>query len=224
MFIWPAFALFMFLMVTTTPWPLVSDWSKLYMVLKGIISPHQNGKCRLPLIFSAKFMFSWTSALTTIFSSGRQLPVAISCSYAPESLRYSTRSALTPHATSTWWRHFSSVHGRSALLDGAHHETVENWPTTPGSDPLYTHTHHSVYPACAMKSNLALQRSRPNMSEEWPLFLLENNQALTKQQLVTFVSHLLRLIGVDSTAYGTHSFRIGGATSASLAGLADYEI
>ena len=94
----------------------------------------------------------------------------------------------------------------------------------PGSDPLYTHTHHSVCPAYAMKSNLALQRSRPNMSEEWPLFLLENNQALTKQQLVTFVSHLLRLIGVDSTAYGTHSFRIGGATSASLAGLADYEI
>ena len=75
-----------------------------------------------------------------------------------------------------------------------------------------------------MKSNLALQRSRPNMSEESPLFLLENNQALTKQQLVTLVSHLLRLIGVDPTAYGTHSFRIGGATSASLAGLADYEI
>ena len=72
-----------------------------------------------------------------------------------------------------------------------------------------------------MKSNLALQRSRPNMSEESPLFLLENNQAPTKQQLVTFVSHLLRLIGVDPTAYGTHSFWIGGATSASLAGLAD---
>ena len=75
-----------------------------------------------------------------------------------------------------------------------------------------------------MKSNLALKRSRPNMSEESLLFLLEKNQALTKRQLVTFVSHLLRLIGVDPTAYGTRSFRIGGATSASLAGLADYEI
>ena len=62
------------------------------------------------------------------------------------------------------------------------------------------------------------------MSEESPLFLLENNQSMTKQQLVTFVSHLLRLIGVDPTAFCTHSFRIGGATSASLAGLADYEI
>ena len=66
------------------------------------------------------------------------------------------------------------------------------------------------------------------MSEESLLFLLENNQALTKQQLVpfrvTFVSHLLRLNGVDPTAYSGHSFRIGGATSTSLAGLADYEI
>ena len=62
------------------------------------------------------------------------------------------------------------------------------------------------------------------MSEESPLFLLENNQALTKQQLVTFVSHLLRLIGVDTTAYSRHGFPIGGATSTSLAGLADYEI
>ena len=82
------------------PWLLVPDWSKLCAVLKGIISPHENGKCRLPLIFSAKFMSSWTSAPTTILSTGRQLPVAISCYYAPESLRYATRSALTSHAIS----------------------------------------------------------------------------------------------------------------------------
>ena len=75
-----------------------------------------------------------------------------------------------------------------------------------------------------MKSKLPLQRSRPNMSEESPPFLLENNQALTKEQLVTFVSNLLRLIGVDPAAYSGHSCRIGGSTSASLAGLADYEI
>ena len=62
------------------------------------------------------------------------------------------------------------------------------------------------------------------MSGESPLFLLENNQALTNQKLVTFVSHLLGLIVVDPTAYAGRSFRIGGATSASLAGLADYEV
>ena len=45
------------------------------------------------------------------------------------------------------------------------------------------------------------------MSEELLLFLLESNQALTRQQLVTFVSHLLRLIGVDPAAYSGHSFQ-----------------
>jgi len=59
------------------------------------------------------------------------------------------------------------------------------------------------------------------MSKDSPLFLLENNQALTRPHQVNFVSHLLRLIGVDPTAYSGHSFRIGGATSASLADVAD---
>ena len=62
------------------------------------------------------------------------------------------------------------------------------------------------------------------MSKDSPLFLLENNQALTRPHQVNFVSHLLRLIGVDPTAYSGHSFRIGGATSASLADVADQEI
>ena len=67
MFTWTAFTLFMFLMVTTTPWLLVS--SKLGAVLIGIILPHQNRKCQLPLIFSAKFIPSWTSTVTTILST-----------------------------------------------------------------------------------------------------------------------------------------------------------
>ena len=87
-----------------------------------------------------------------------------------------------------------------------------------------SHTNHVVCPACAMKSNVALQQSRPQKPKDSPLFLLEHQQVLTRQHLVTFVSHLLRLVGIDPTAYSGHSFRIGGATSASLAGLKDYEI
>ena len=87
-----------------------------------------------------------------------------------------------------------------------------------------SHTNHVVCPACAMKSNAALQQSRPRTPKDSPLFLLEHQQVLTRQHLVTFVSHLLRLVGIDPTAYSGHSFRIGGATSASLAGLKDYEI
>ena len=79
-----------------------------------------------------------------------------------------------------------------------------------------SHTNHAICPACAMKSNLALQQCRPNTTKDSPLFLLENQQALTRQHLVTFVSHLLRLVGVDPSAYS--------GTSTSLAGLTDYEI
>ena len=49
-------------------------------------------------------------------------------------------------------------------------------------------TKHAVCPACAMKSNLALQQCRPNASKDSPLFLMENCQVLTQLCLVTFVS------------------------------------
>ena len=91
-----------------------------------------------------------------------------------------------------------------------------------------SHTNHSVCPACKMKSNLDLQRNRPKMSEELLLFQSENNLALTRQELVTFVS-LAPITSCDSLVlilqlYSGHSFRIGGATSASFTGLPNYEI
>ena len=54
-----------------------------------------------------------------------------------------------------------------------------------------SHTNHSVCPACAMESNLVLQRSRPTVTKDSPLSLLESHQALTRHNLVTFVSDLL---------------------------------
>ena len=88
---------------------------------------------------------------------------------------------------------------------------------------LYTgHSGHAVCAVCAMKKNLAV-RGRP-VSSTTPLFQLADSSPVTKAGLVTFVSHLLRLIGIDPSQYSGHSFRIGGATSASLAGLSDYEI
>ena len=88
---------------------------------------------------------------------------------------------------------------------------------------LYTgHSGHRVCAVCAMKKNLAI-RGRP-VSSAAPLFQLADSSPVTKAGLLTFVSHLLRLIGIDPSQYSGHSFRIGGATSASLAGLSDYEI
>ena len=91
---------------------------------------------------------------------------------------------------------------------------------------LYTaHSGHPVCAVCAMKMNLAIQRRRgPVDPSTTPRFQLSDNSPVTKAGRVSFVSQLLPLIGIDPSQYSGHSFRIGGATSASHAGLSDYEI
>ena len=127
--------------------------------------------------------------------------------------RHLTLNDVTPHQSPNG-QHYWTVRIKQSKTDQRHQ----------GVTLYMSHTNHAVCPTCAMKSNLALQQCRPNTTKDSPLLLLENQQVLTRQHLVTFVSHLQRLVGVNPSAYGGHSFRIGGATSASLAGLTDYEI
>lgn len=89
---------------------------------------------------------------------------------------------------------------------------------------LYTaHSDHPVCAVCAVKAKLAIHRPcDPTDPSTTPLFQLSDNSPVTKTGLVSYVSQLLRLIGIDPSQYSGHSFRIGGATSASLAGLSDY--
>jgi hypothetical protein len=63
-----------------------------------------------------------------------------------------------------------------------------------------------------------------NHSLEAPLFLFNNGAILTRE---TFIKHTrlhLTLIGIDPARYSGHSYRTGGATTAALAGLHDWEI
>lgn len=90
---------------------------------------------------------------------------------------------------------------------------------------LYTgHANHKVCAVCAMKSNLRQQRTVPATNNNTPLFRLSTGCALTRQNLKTFLTTILRLLNIPSDQYSTHSFRIGGATSAAIAGLKDFEI
>ena len=160
MFTWTVFTLFMFLMVTTTPWLLVSNWSKLCAVFIGIILPHQNKKCQLPLIFSAKFIPSWTSTLTTILST-------ITCDHflllRAGEFMLCNKEHFDPSCNLALGDFTSHQSPRqSALLDGTH-KTVEYWPTTPGGDSLcLTHTIQYAQPA------------------QWNLTLLFNSAALMR--------------------------------------------
>ena len=83
------------------------------------------------------------------------------------------------------------------------------------------HAHHTV---CAVCANLQIQHARPHSTPCDPLFRLSSGLPLARRDLTTFLSSLLQLVGLDPQHYSGHSFRIGGATSATIAGLNDYEI
>ena len=59
---------------------------------------------------------------------------------------------------------------------------------------------------------------------EAPLFVLADNRLLTRTAFVTMLCVELGKLGLDSTLYAGHSFRIGAATTAEAAGLLDWLI
>ncbi|CAH3182762.1 unnamed protein product, partial [Porites evermanni] len=88
---------------------------------------------------------------------------------------------------------------------------------------LYTaHSRRSVCAGWAMQKNLALQH-RFGMFDK-ATDALSDQRPVSKISLVSFISHLPRLVSIDPSHHSGHSFRIEGATSASIAGLTDYEI
>lgn len=56
------------------------------------------------------------------------------------------------------------------------------------------------------------------------LFVFKNSVPLSRKLFVNHVKMYLALSGIDPEHYSGHSFRIGGATTAAAAGLADWEI
>ena len=78
---------------------------------------------------------------------------------------------------------------------------------------------YSICPIKAILPYLALRGSRPG-----PLFITHNNSPLTKQFFSTSLSAILTAAGLDHHRYNTHSFRIGAATSAELAGVLELDI
>jgi len=90
---------------------------------------------------------------------------------------------------------------------------------------LYTgYSKHSVCAICAMKANLRIQNQLKSVNQLGHLFCLSSGSAITRHELQNVLASILRLLGLTPDLYSTHSFRIGGATSAAIAGLNDYEI
>ena len=57
-----------------------------------------------------------------------------------------------------------------------------------------------------------------------PLFQFSDGRHLTRSSLTNNLRALLKVCGLDSTCYASHSFRIGAATTAGAAGLPDWLI
>jgi hypothetical protein len=82
-----------------------------------------------------------------------------------------------------------------------------------------TGTH--VCAVCAMVDYLAIAHTREHNK---PVFMWNNGRYLTRAAFVKETKRLLILIGLDCSQYSGHSYRIGAATSAALAGVSPYEI
>lgn len=74
-------------------------------------------------------------------------------------------------------------------------------------------------PVAAVLSYMALRGPR-----EGPFFLAADGSPLTKSVFVAALRELLRSCGLDPSSYSGHSFRIGAATTAALAGVEDSTI
>lgn len=74
-------------------------------------------------------------------------------------------------------------------------------------------------PVSALLAYLAIRPPTPG-----PLFLLQSGNPLSRQALITAIRNALSSAGLDVSLFNGHSFRIGAATSAALAGVPDSTI
>jgi hypothetical protein len=80
-------------------------------------------------------------------------------------------------------------------------------------------TNATLCPVAAILAYYAIRPAVPG-----PFFIYKDGSLLTRDRLVTAVRQALAQAGVDTSHYSGHSFRIGAATTAALAGLSDATI
>ena len=80
----------------------------------------------------------------------------------------------------------------------------------------------SVCPYCALRTYFVHNFSGRNLSA--PLFSLSSGKPLSRAIFVKKTKDVLHYLGFDRRFYSSHSFRAGGATSAAMSGLKDWEL
>lgn len=89
-------------------------------------------------------------------------------------------------------------------------------PFRHGVDVHLGKTLQTLCPVTALLNYLAIRGNRPGL-----LFHFRDNSPLTKTKLTSNLRRLLNQVGIDSSLYAGHSFRIGAATAAAAKGVED---
>ena len=95
-------------------------------------------------------------------------------------------------------------------------KTSKTDPFRKGVEIVFGRTHTSLCPIAALLSYLAIRGNRPGF-----LFLFADGRPLTKSRFILKIREALSHLGVDSSQYAGHSFRIGAATTAAAQGIPD---
>ena len=87
---------------------------------------------------------------------------------------------------------------------------------------MLTSDQHRPPPYCPVQALLAYLAASRHLKPEDPLYILSSGRQLTRPELTETVRLLLRTVLVpNAEAYSGHSFRIGAATAAAVAGVPD---
>ncbi len=130
---------------------------------------------------------------------------------------------LLPSSTSTWMAETDLAWGDVAVdsltspsMVQVHLKKSKTDPYGQGADVVMGVTNTAICPVKAMCQFLQVRGAAAG-----PFFVLKNGSALTKPAFIEMVRTALQAMGLPPHQYAGHSFRIGAATTAALAGLED---
>lgn len=129
--------------------------------------------------------------------------------------RYSSRLHLSLHDL-TSMSHSATLFLKRSKADRSH----------TGVSVHYFRTFNHLCPIRNLRSYLSarFRLISATSSSQAPLFLMPNGKALSRFEFVRRLRRLLSDLGLDPTRYSGHSFRIGAASTAAIAGVPIYLI
>ena len=133
-------------------------------------------------------------------------------------LLLTNRTAFNPQLHLAWGdMAIDNPHSPQMLRFHLKHSKTD--PFSRGADVILGRTGLPLCPVAAVLNYVARRGSR-----QGPFFLASTAQPLTKQEFVREIRTILATLGITDHEYAGHSFRIGAATSAAMAGVEDSTI